>query len=212
MYRLGYIAGLLMAMLAAAPDAFALAPVCEPDDPALYEKIKQLRGARQYQKAFDLAQSALAKAPQSVRALYARGLVELDWSLSSDREVRRKSGMDDLKNAAQKIDEVARKNDTAAIACLKEQGVFSIMNTLGYYQTAGNDLAGAKASFLKSAEWAGRGLLNDDTKRKTYGNLGILYFSVGDAAHAKTYLSQAVAAGNKNPLIPQQLKMIETLK
>jgi len=200
------------ATIAVSTNAIAADVLCNPSSAPLLEHAKTERAQKQYGPAMADVESVLKTEPHNLRAIYARGLIELDSSGSKSGATRGelwKEGMRDLRAVADGIDEASKKNDTASVACLKAQDVTTIMNTYAYYLTIEGNNGLAEIYFLKSVDLAQRNLLNDDVKRKTYGNIGILYFRIGDYSKAKRYLALALKSGSKNPQIPIVLKAMQ---
>ena len=178
----------MVGLLAAVPGASA--DPCDPNAKTL-EQIRTLRLRGDTANAARLTDKVLQSSPDDFRANYDKGLILIDES-RLDRP-----GKPDLARAKQGI---AVLETTAAMlpkldqACAKKGGWYGILNTIGveYYNIG--DLKNSE-KYLTLA--AGKtDMLTDDTKRRLYSNLGLLYFAKKDGARSADNFKSAVAAGD----------------
>jgi Flp pilus assembly protein TadD len=138
------------------------------------DHAKQLRLAGNPDGASLIVRDVLTKSPTNFRALYTKGLIELDQRKPSSA--------------------VATLN--SAVTSLNGQPAPdpSIFNTLGYALMNEGRLDEAGNAFQKG--YVVRSSLSSASQQKLLNNMSLLYRLKGDQASASRYLAQAAAAGS----------------
>lgn len=138
------------------------------------DMAKQQRLAGNLGQSAQIVQGVLAKSPNNFRALYTRGLIELDQGKPS----------------------TAVTTLSSAIVNLKGQPAPdpTIYNTLGYALMNQGRLDEASQAFQKG--YAVRGGLERGSQQKLLNNMSLLYRLKGDQKSAQSYLAQAAAVGS----------------
>lgn len=204
------IAAAALAFLAGC-GAGALAAPCDTAHLADFARVKSEHAARRYDLALNDAKALQRADPDNLRARYAMGLAEVEAGATLQGAARTQmaaAGLSDLDAAASGVDAYAERGDPAVRQCLKDQDVFSVMNTVGYYYLKGGALAEAEKYLTRAAQLDRLGLLSPDTRRKVYANLGLLYFKTGNYANAQKFLGQAQSAGSTSPSVSSTMTAI----
>jgi hypothetical protein len=204
------------AALTAANGAPSSVPVCDATYNSQLEAVRRtrLQGVTHLAQAAALLKPVLQAEPGNVRATYTAGLIAMDQAdnaAAAGKPALRSDGFAKLVATANGVETLLAAKKPADVACLKAAGALSIMNTLGYYYAKVPDLANTKLYLLKGLAFDQQHLLNPQTQRKTYANLGDLYYTLGDRVAATTYYGKAVQAGDTSPDIARRLTLIKQI-
>jgi len=161
-------------------------------------KKGNLDGAEQKaQKIFDADHSAL-------RAQYTLGLIKIDRSVEAQGAAKTdlyNKGMADLLTVAKAIDNAFPTMSDADRTCVKSEGLFTIMVTVGFNYLQDGSYNVAAGYFAKAKVYDDRQLLTPAEHGKLLTDLGSLAYNIGDYPKARVYLTNAVKAGDSKAAV-----------
>lgn len=198
-----------LALLVATNAAWAAPLSCGPSSDL--DKANRLRvSEHRPDLARDIARAVLAKDRSNLRAQYTLGLslVDLSGKKPNPKSASYIDGMNALNAVSNALAAGLNGASSAVRACLQQQGVLAVNNSLGSYYLAAGDLGQAEFYLRRGESIDKQGLLTGDSHAKQNANLGHLYYAYGDNARAKTYLSEAQKSGDKSTLVGAQLRAL----
>lgn len=163
--------------------------------------------------ARDLAKDVLNSDRGNLRASYTLGLSLID--LAAGKPSNKESyaqGMDYLVHVSDVLDANLSKMSGSVKACLKQQGVLTVNNSLANYYLVERDLTNADKYLTRAGEIDRRGLLTQKSQARYLANLGTLSFKRGQNQEAEKYFKQAQALGDNSENVTGTLAALRVIQ
>lgn len=173
------LVGLSLADAQAPGDCAAVVPSNDVD--RKLDQIQQMRKAGQFDAAEKAVEPLVQRYPGTFRVLYISALIESDKKNWSNAEQSLQAAID-------------LQNKCATAPGFKAD--YTVYNTLGWLQMTQGHWLQAESSYKLALQHSTD--LTAVSIARTQSNLGYLYFSKGDFANARTFLSAAAQGGNAN--------------